>query len=108
MNVKSSLPPTAADEPSGERFSYLRLLFVLIVSIFLAEIVAMWVIRELPFELSYQSLTLIDAGIMVILIFPVLYFLSFQPLIRHIDKRRQAEKATQAERQHLNDILETL
>ncbi|HEX2995775.1 MAG TPA: PAS domain S-box protein [Anaerolineales bacterium] len=54
------------------------------------------------------STTLIDAGITVALIFPVLYFFSVRPLILQIDKRHQAEKLVQAERQQLNNILETL
>ncbi|HSB01532.1 MAG TPA: PAS domain S-box protein [Anaerolineales bacterium] len=107
MNAQSSLPRTAPDEPSSEHFSYLWPLLLLVVSIFLAEVVAMIFVLALP-PLPYQYLTLIDAGIMVALIFPVLYFLSVRPLIRHIEKRRQAEQAVKAERQHLNDILETL
>ncbi|HMB25598.1 MAG TPA: PAS domain S-box protein, partial [Anaerolineales bacterium] len=67
----------------------------------------MVIVFELP-PLPYQYMTLIDAGIMVALIFPVLYFFSVRPLILQIDKRRQAEKLVQAERQQLNNILETL
>jgi PAS domain S-box-containing protein len=67
----------------------------------------MILIYELP-PLPYQYITLIDAGTMTILIFPLLYFLSFRPLVRHISKRRQAEKAIEAERQRFNDILESL
>ncbi len=107
MNARPSLPHAVPDELSSEHFSYLRLFLILIGSIFLAEVAAMSLIYELP-SLPYQYTTLIDAGVMTILIFPVLYFLSFQPLIRHIDKRRQAEKASKAERQRFNDILETL
>lgn len=69
----------------------------------------MIVIHKLPL-LPYHNITvtLIDAGITVILIFPVLYFVSIRPLLFHIDKRQQAEKAVKAEQQRFNDILETL
>ncbi|RPJ24907.1 MAG: PAS domain S-box protein [Chloroflexi bacterium] len=107
MNGKSSPSHAVPDELSLKRSSHLRLLFILIGSIFFAEVVAMSLIYELP-PLPYQYITLIDAGVMTILIFPVLYFLSFRPLLLHIHKRYQAEKAIKAERQRFNDILETL
>jgi len=75
-----------------KRFSPVRFLFILIVSIFLAEVVAMIVVLTLE-PMPYSYLTLLDATIMVVLIFPAVYFLSFRPLIAHIEKRRQAEEA---------------
>ena len=43
-------------------------------------------------QAPYYQVTLIDAGIMTALIFPVLYLLTFRPLLRHIDERRRAEE----------------
>jgi PAS domain S-box-containing protein len=108
MNTKSSSSHPAPDELSPKRSSHVRLLFILIGSIFFAEVVAMSLIYELPPHLDYRIVTSIDAGVMTILIFPVLYFLSFRPLILHIEKRQKAEQAIQAERQRANDMLETL
>ena len=88
----SRIPYGTTEEFSREHFSYLRLLLLLVISIFLAEVVAMGFIYILP-PLPYLYTTLIDAGVMTILIFPVLYFLSFRPLIRHIEKRYRAEYA---------------
>lgn len=104
---KPVVRPAGVEGLSQEHFSYLRLFFLLVISVFLAEVVAMILIHELP-PLPYEYVTLIDAGIMTILIFPMLYFLAFQPLIRHISKRRQAEIAVEAERQRFNNILEAL
>jgi len=80
-------------------------LFLIIASIFLAEVVAMIVIYMLP-PLPYQYLTLIDAGVMTILIFPVLYFLSFRPLIRHIEERKRTEEALQAASSYNRRLIE--
>ena len=88
-------------ELSGEYLSYRRLLFLLIGSIFLAELVAMGCIYILP-PLPYLHKSFIDAGIMTVLIFPVLYFLSFRPLIDHIDQRQRAEAAVR----QLSSIVE--
>jgi hypothetical protein len=72
--------------------SPLRLLIITIAAIFVAEIVAMIVVSGLQW-LPYYQITLVDAGIMMILIFPVLYLFSFHPLIRQMDKSWQAEKS---------------
>jgi PAS domain S-box-containing protein len=92
---------TQPDELSQERLSYLRLLYLLIISIFLAEVVAMIVAYALP-PLPYVYVTLIDAGIMTILIFPMLYFLSFRPLLHHLGERQHAEEKLR----RANDELE--
>ena len=51
--------------------------------------IAVYVIEPLPYHLT----TLIDAAIMTILIFPVLYYFSFRPLIRQMQKSWKAEAA---------------
>jgi len=79
------------DELPQKQLSPVRLVFLLIVSIFMAEVAAMIAIYELP-PLPYSIVTLIDAGVMTILIFPVLYFLSFRPLVKHIYMRQHAEE----------------
>jgi PAS domain S-box-containing protein len=79
-------------EDSQTHRSPLRLLVITIVAIFVAEVVAMIVVYELP-VLPYYQLTLVDAGIMTIMIFPVLYFFSFRPLIRQMEKSWRAEES---------------
>jgi PAS domain S-box-containing protein len=88
---RSNAPPPGPEESPRERLSYLHLWYFLIFSIFMAEVAAMIVAYALP-PLPYIYVTLIDAGIMTILIFPMLYFLSFRPLLRHLDQRQQAER----------------
>jgi PAS domain S-box-containing protein len=93
--VNTSVPntPQPADvTSSSERFSPLRFLIITIGGIAIAEIIAMifvYFYRHLPY---YQQV-LIDATIMVLIIIPILYLLSFQPLLRHIEKRQRAEQA---------------
>lgn len=90
---KQSISPAIAntDSDRSSRFSPLRLFIIIIASIFFAEIIAMVVVYFIS-PLPYKMITLIDAGIMVILIFPVLYTFSFRPLIQHIEKLELAEK----------------
>lgn len=75
---------------SAKHLSPLRLLVIIIAGIFLAEIIAMMVVYALG-PLPYIQLTLIDAGVMTALITPLLFLLSFRPLLLYIQKSREAE-----------------
>ncbi|HSL45249.1 MAG TPA: PAS domain S-box protein [Anaerolineales bacterium] len=83
---------------SQMQYSPVRLLITIIASIFLAEVIAMLVVYVIQ-PTPYHLVTLIDAGIMTILIFPVLYLLSFRPLLRHIETSRQSEESLMQSRQ---------
>ncbi|HEX9840389.1 MAG TPA: hypothetical protein VGA72_13650, partial [Anaerolineales bacterium] len=74
------------------RFSPLRFLVIIIGGIFLAEVVAMILLLSFTY-LPYYLQTLIDASIMIVLIFPLVYFLSLRPLIHHIEKQQRTEQA---------------
>ena len=93
-NQGKPLTPPSVPDPEVVRFGHfspLRLFTIIISSIFFAEIFAMLVVYVLH-PLPYYLKTLIDAGIMVVLIFPILHLFSFRPLIRHINERKQAEE----------------
>ena len=65
---------------------------ITIGGIFLAEVIAM--IFVYPYQyLPYYQQVLIDATVMIVIIIPILFFMSFRPLIRHIEKRQRAEQA---------------
>ncbi|KKK73771.1 hypothetical protein LCGC14_2890460, partial [marine sediment metagenome] len=68
-----------------------RLLVFLIVIIFLVQVVILMLLHEFV-PLSHFFITLIDSAALIVLLFPVLYFLVFRPLLTLIVKRQQAEK----------------
>jgi len=73
------------------RYSPTSVFLITIVGIAMAETVAMIVVyyqRQLPY---YQQV-LLDAAIMTVIIFPLLYFLSFRPILQHIQQRHQVER----------------
>jgi PAS domain S-box-containing protein len=88
MNNPQLHPKSSPQKPGYD--PHVRLFIAIIITIFLAEVVAMGVIFFMP-PLPYYQTTLIDAGIMVSLIFPFLYLLSVRPLVNQIEMRRQAE-----------------
>lgn len=73
------------------RYSPVSILLITIIGIAMAEIIAMIVVyfqRHLPY---YQQV-LIDATVMTVIIFPILYFLSFRLILQHIKQRYQVEQ----------------
>ena len=68
------------------RYSPAFIFLITIIGIAVAEVIAMIVVyyqRELPY---YQQVA-IDAAVMTVIIFPILYFLSFNPILQHIKQR---------------------
>jgi len=83
------------------------ILLITIMGIAVAEIIAMVVIyffRDLPY---YQQV-LLDAGIMTVIIFPLLYFLSFRPLLLHIQQRYRAENEIEERNQREKLLTQTI
>jgi PAS domain S-box-containing protein len=66
-----------------------HILVITIIGIFLAEVIAMILISQFEM-LSYGWQTLLDALIMVAIVFPVLYWLSFRPLLTYLHQREAA------------------
>ena len=82
---------------SGMRrsFSPMRLLVLTVAGVFLAEVIAMIVIyffRSIP----YEQQILLDATVMTIIIFPLLYYLSTRPLLQHIRQLDQTERVLES------------
>jgi len=73
------------------KYSQMRLLIILVVGIFFAEVLAMIVIFFVM-PLPYWAETLLDATIMILLIAPLLYFFHFRPLGAEMKERGRSEK----------------
>jgi len=87
--------------PAAHLTAPARLLAVLIVSIFSAELVVMVVLFLFKDMLSPLTVVLIDAPMLVLILSPVLYFFLFRPLLSLVQERREAERALLRERNRL-------
>lgn len=67
-----------------------KLLLFLIIGIFIAEIIAMIVIYYIAPK-QYWVETLLDASIMIVLIFPILYLFHIRPLYAEVADRKRSE-----------------
>ena len=65
------------------------LMTVLAASVFLCEMLVMVIVSMLP-QLSDTSVTILDATLLSILLFPIFYFLVFRPLILDINERKES------------------
>lgn len=70
-----------------------RLVIGLPVGIFLAEVIAMVIVYFI--EVPYYVTVLIDAIVTTSLMLPIIYFLSYRPLLINIAEREQAEQIMQ-------------
>lgn len=94
---QSSMPAQQmAEGQESSRFQAgatpLRILIITISGIFLAEVAAMIIVYLLD-PLPYALETLIDAVVMTVMIFPLVYFLTFRRLLIHINEQQRAEDA---------------
>jgi PAS domain S-box-containing protein len=92
---RNSLQATSYFPQIQGRFSPGVIFAITIGGIVLAEVVAMvfiYYFRQWPYSVQ----TLIDATIMVVIIFPLLNFLLFKPLLLHIKQRDQSDSILQA------------
>jgi PAS domain S-box-containing protein len=92
----ADIPGTTIDfRQIKKRFSPFFIMVLTIGGIVLAEVVAMFFVyfyRTWPYYLQ----VVLDASIMVVIIFPILYFLSFKPLLLHIQERDRFDQLIQA------------
>ena len=85
----------------------IRLLVLIVLTIFFTHTVAMVLFAMHPHPSMWLG-ALVQSGLLLILLFPVLYFFSFRPLILHIGERAQAEKAMRESEQKYRDLFEHL
>ncbi len=106
-NIKPRLsPPIALDGTQPIEKKYLspeRMLAILVGGIFVSEVVEMTIMRELNrvHPLAPEIEILLDGLIMIVIAFPLIYYLAFRGLLRHIEDRKQSEAL-------LSRVLESL
>ncbi len=93
------------------RFGYespFKLIFLIAISIFFCELLAMLILPAIPFIESNHTWTesFVDATLLVIFLSPILYFFILKPFAHHISIRQTAEKNAQSHLLNLEKIVE--
>ncbi len=97
-------------EPTGKvlrQQSPLYLLLIVTGSIFVVELLAMFLISFMPHQ-SFLHEALLDSLILVVFVFPILYFFVFRPLTSYIFERKRAEEALQKRTYDLGERVKEL
>jgi len=81
---KRKLEPALDEERNSDR-SPLRILIIIIASMFAAEMFIMYAISYFP-PLSRLKGAVMDATLLVVIVSPALYYFLFHPLLLHINK----------------------
>ena len=76
------------------------LLVVIIIAIFAAETFVMFLLSVFP-PFSTTAEMLVDSFILVVLVFPLLYFFLFNPLVLHITERKKAQERNESQLKRL-------
>ena len=92
---------------SRRRQSPFYLLVIIIVAIFAAETVVMFLLSVLP-HFSTTAEMFVDSFMLVVLVFPLLYFFLFNPLVLHITERKRAEEGLRKYQERLEELVEAL
>ena len=84
--------------------SPIRMLTTLMGSVFAIELLVMVAFSELPALPSWLE-SILDASILSALLFPILYFAVFRPLIRLVDQHKQLSNELIKQHKHLEDLV---
>ncbi len=87
--------------------SPIRLFLLIVATLFVTHTVTMVLFASLP-QLPMWIESLIGSIMLVILLFPVLYFFSLRPLLLHIAEREQAEEAMRESESKYRHLFEHL
>lgn len=90
---------------SQEHVSIYQFILSLTAAIFLSESLVFLLMRWLHPEEEFRQ-ALLDAVFTTLLVLPILYLISFRPLVSHILRRRRAEQALQQAHRKLEERVE--
>jgi hypothetical protein len=82
----------------------LRLLVITTVAIFTAETIVMFLLTVFP-DMPPLAEAFLDAFMLTVMIFPMLYFFSFRPLILHINERKRMEERNKKLIEELHEAI---
>jgi len=88
---------------SRPRFqSPMWLMFILAIVVFIAEMLVMLLLTLFRVTSSFVE-AIVDASLLLLLVFPALYFFFMRPMLMHIRNRKLVEEKLQIERDNLDE-----
>lgn len=91
-------------EPSGTRKSKVKYLFILIASIFISELLIMFLLAVMP-RIHPILNSFIDATLLSVFVIPPLYYFAYKPLSQQIDISNSIRKRLLNTNNHLEELV---
>ncbi len=82
-----------------------RLLLLIMCAVFVGETTVMIILAYLP-DSPIWTEALFDSTMLVVLLFPVLFFLIYQPFVQHIEYLKKAENTARKSQERFKQIFE--
>lgn len=79
---------------------------VIIISIFVSGALTDLILSIMP-PLSHERFAFLDAGLLIVILSPVIYYLVFKPFRSHIKELRLSEEALQASEERYRSLVES-
>ena len=104
MKKEDTLPaewvPGAYSKTLAKKYATpLYVLIVTIFSVFISEVLIMFILAVMPFSFGLSERAFLDGTLLTFLIFPIFYLFLFRPMVLHINERRKS-RARVAEGQY--------
>ena len=84
--------------------SPVRILLVITICAFIAELLVMFILAWLP-DMPLLTEAIVDSTLLIVLMSPALFFFLFIPIIRHVRQREKAETSLRKNRDLLQNIF---
>ena len=84
----------------------LYVLIVTIFSVFISEVLIMFILAVMPFSFGLSERAFLDGTLLTFLIFPIFYLFLFRPMVLHINERRKAEQELLKANMNLEERVE--
>jgi PAS domain S-box-containing protein len=91
---------------TGKFIRPFELLIIITASIFASAALVDLMLSISP-SLSVQTFALVDAALMTVILFPLIYYLAFEPLKSHIEDLKQSEGTLQSSEARYRSLVET-
>ena len=92
--------------PSGMFIRPIELLIIITASIFASAALVDFILSNFT-SLSVQTFALLDAALLTVILFPMIYYLAFEPLKLYIDELKRSEETLKGNEEKYRSLVET-
>ena len=96
------------NKKNNEKPSAIRILIFFIVAIFIVEFSIMLLFHFIAPPLPELVISLLDSLLLIIILFPIMYFVIHRPMLLEINERKRTEKALKSSKEFIETVLDSM